>query len=115
MNNESRVEGIERREFIRYFVKGMFLIGSAWFFGAVAIYNIVDSFIRHEIIWQSMVKHIEDLQKTLLFLINGVITPCFLLSFLLYLLYNAYILFSVLKKRRNDSDGMRKQKFDKIK
>lgn len=80
--DKNKVKGIFSKISLIYF-----LFGFIWLILSVAIYNICSLLLSSNILPDFIVSVLPEMQNILINLIKFVITPCFLLSFMVYLVY----------------------------
>lgn len=84
-------------DLILWLLRGLTILGMCWFLLSVTVYNVADSLIVAQIIPESCIVYLTDMQNILNRLINVVVTPCFFGSFMLYLLYK--VLLAIFNRR----------------
>lgn len=66
---------------------GYLVFGVVWLSFSVFMYNLVSYVLEHDYLPKDIAFALPEMQKILINLIKFVITPCILLSFMVYLLY----------------------------
>ena len=83
---------------------GYLIFCIVWLSLSVLMFNLCDYCLCNELLPKSIASALPEMQKTLRNLIKFVITPCFLSSFMVYLLYWVLCLYQ-WRKNRNSREG----------